>query len=62
MKIGLPIKLSLRAVALIYLAVLVLFPLGAIGAAIASVITDAVLLVWFMRALYLDPVKEEVRQ
>ena len=30
MKIGLPIKLSLRAVALIYLAVLVLFPLGAI--------------------------------
>lgn len=42
--------------------VLCLFPLGAIGAAIASVITDAVLLVWFMRALYLDPVKEEVRQ
>lgn len=44
------------------LLVLCLFPLGAIGAAIASVITDAVLLVWFMRALYLDPVKEEVRQ
>lgn len=44
------------------LLVVCLFPLGAIGAAIASVITDAVLLVWFMRALYLDPVKEEVRQ
>ncbi|MBY3791281.1 hypothetical protein HQP42_02670 [Rhodococcus fascians] len=44
------------------LLVLCLFPLGAVGAAIASVITDAVLLVWFMRALYLDPVKEEVRQ
>ena len=42
--------------------VLCLFPLGAVGAAIASVITDAVLLVWFMRALYRDPVKEEVTQ
>ena len=30
MKIGLPVKLSLRAAALLYLAVLVLFPLGAI--------------------------------
>ena len=30
MKIGLPIKLTLRTVALLYLAVLVLFPLGAI--------------------------------
>lgn len=49
------------------LLVLCLFPLGAVGAAIASVITDAVLLVWFMRALYhtaaiQDSAKEEVRQ
>ncbi|MDJ0395615.1 hypothetical protein QMK17_20040 [Rhodococcus sp. G-MC3] len=37
-----------------------LFPLGAVGAAIASVVTDAVLLVWFIRALYREPAKEEV--
>lgn len=37
-----------------------LFPLGAVGAAIASVVTDAVLLVWFTRALYRAPVREEV--
>ncbi|KZF09500.1 MAG: polysaccharide biosynthesis C-terminal domain-containing protein [Rhodococcus sp. (in: high G+C Gram-positive bacteria)] len=40
--------------------ILCLFPLGAVGAAIASVVTDAVLLVWFTRALYREPVKEEV--
>ncbi len=40
--------------------VLVLFPLGAIGAAIASVVTDAVLLVWFRRALYTQPAEDEV--
>ncbi|OZC70049.1 hypothetical protein CH306_05895 [Rhodococcus sp. 15-725-2-2b] len=47
--------------------VLCLFPFGAVGAAVASVITDAVLLVWFMRALYRtavkdNSVKEEVPQ
>ena len=40
--------------------ILCLFPLGAVGAAIASVVTDAVLLVWFTRALYRAPVEEEV--
>lgn len=40
--------------------ILCLFPLGAIGAAVASVITDAVLLLWFTRALYRVPVEEEV--
>lgn len=40
--------------------ILCLFPLGAVGAAIASVVTDAVLLVWFTRALYREPAKEEV--
>ncbi len=40
--------------------VLCLFPLGAVGAALASVVTDAVLLVWFTRALYREPTKEEV--
>ncbi|OAK56137.1 lipopolysaccharide biosynthesis protein [Rhodococcoides kyotonense] len=40
--------------------ILCLFPLGAVGAALASVVTDAVLLVWFTRALYREPAKEEV--
>ncbi|SNT01483.1 lipopolysaccharide biosynthesis protein [Rhodococcoides kyotonense] len=40
--------------------ILCLFPFGAVGAAIASVVTDAVLLVWFTRALYREPAKEEV--
>jgi O-antigen/teichoic acid export membrane protein len=40
--------------------ILCLFPFGAVGAALASVATDAVLLVWFTRALYREPAKEEV--